>query len=85
VFLIVELLRLEAVVWESLVLKIEEILSREQDVMGESMDMLQGSCSQNTLKDKRLEHWSYRQKRNFIDRERLSRETHSRVWKMVTP
>jgi hypothetical protein len=48
---------------------------------GESTDKLKGSCSQNTLKNKRLEHWSYRQERNFIDRERLSKEMLSRVWK----
>jgi hypothetical protein len=41
--------------------------------------------SQNTLKNKRLEPWSYRQERNFIDRERLSRETHRRVWKPGAP
>jgi hypothetical protein len=44
--------------------------------MRESTDVLKGSCSQNTLKNKRLEPWSYRQERNFIGRERLSRETH---------
>jgi hypothetical protein len=36
--------------------------------MGKSMDELEGSCSQNTVKNKRLEHQSYRQNRNFIDR-----------------
>jgi hypothetical protein len=50
--------------------------------MGESTDTLKGLCSQNTLKNKRLEHRSYRQERNFIDRERLSRETNIRVWKL---
>jgi hypothetical protein len=55
------------------------------DVTGESTDALVGSCSQNTLKNKRLEHQSYRQERNFIDRERLNRETHSRVWNPVPP
>jgi hypothetical protein len=45
------------------------------------MDVLKGFCSQNTLKNKRLEHWSYRKKRNFIDRERLSGERHSGVRK----
>jgi hypothetical protein len=44
-----------------------------------------GFCSQNTLKDKRLEHRSYRQERNFIDRERLSREMHSGVQKLSDP
>jgi hypothetical protein len=39
------------------------------------MDRLEGSCSQNTLKNKRLEHLSYRQERNFIDREKLRRDT----------
>jgi hypothetical protein len=34
------------------------------------------------LKDERLEHQSFRQERNFIDRERLSRDTHSRVLKL---
>jgi hypothetical protein len=53
--------------------------------MGESTDMLEGSCSQNTLKNKRLEHQSYRQKRNFIDKESLSGEMHSRVWKPDIP
>jgi hypothetical protein len=53
--------------------------------MGESTDMLDGSCSQNTLKNKRLEHQSYRQKRNFIDKESLSGEMHSRVWKPDIP
>jgi hypothetical protein len=52
---------------------------------GESMDMLEGSCSQNILKNKRLGHQSYRQERNFIDRERLSGETHSRVQKLGAP
>jgi hypothetical protein len=49
--------------------------------MGESMDTLEGSCFQNTPKIKRLENRSYRQERNVIDRERLSGETHSGVWK----
>jgi hypothetical protein len=53
--------------------------------MGEFTDALEGSCSQNTLKNKRLEPWSYRQERNFIDRERQSRETASRVWKLGAP
>jgi hypothetical protein len=39
------------------------------------MDSLKGSCSQSTLKNERLEHWSYRQERNLIDRERLNRDT----------
>jgi hypothetical protein len=47
--------------------------------------MLDGSCSQNTLKSKRLEYHSYRQERNFIDRERLSGEMHSEVWKLGAP
>jgi hypothetical protein len=46
---------------------------------------LKGSCSQNTLRNKWLENKSYRQERNFIDRERLSRETHSRIWKWMLP
>jgi hypothetical protein len=33
--------------------------------------LLKGSCSQNTLKNKRLDHQSYR---NLIDKERLSRD-----------
>jgi hypothetical protein len=37
------------------------------------------------LKNKRLEHHSYKQKRNFIDRERLSGETHSGVQKLGAP
>jgi hypothetical protein len=49
--------------------------------MGEPMDTLMGSCSQNTLKNKRLEYQSYRQERKFMDRERLSGEMHRRVWK----
>jgi hypothetical protein len=57
-------------------------ISRARDVRGESMDALMGSCSQNTLKNERLEHQSYRQERNFIDRERLSGEMHSRVQKL---
>jgi hypothetical protein len=49
------------------------------------MDVLiMGSCSQNTLKNKRLENWSYRQERNFIDRESLSRKMHRGVWKLGT-
>jgi hypothetical protein len=39
----------------------------------------------NTLKNKRLEHWSYRQESNFIDRERLSGEMHSGVQKLGVP
>jgi hypothetical protein len=39
-----------------------------------------GSCSQNTLKNERLEHQSYR-----VDGERLSGETHSRVRKPGDP
>jgi hypothetical protein len=54
-------------------------MSQTQDVTGESMDALKDSCFQNTLKNKRLEPWSYRQERNFLDRERLSGETHGRV------
>jgi hypothetical protein len=42
---------------------------------GESTDLLEDSCSQNTLKNERLEHLRYRQERNFTDRERLSGET----------
>jgi hypothetical protein len=61
------------------------LLSWARDVMGESKDVLEGSCFQNTLKNKRLEHQSYRQKRNFIDRERLSRETDSRVQELGAP
>jgi hypothetical protein len=53
--------------------------------MGESTDTLEGSCSQNTLKIKRLKHRSYRQERNFIDRESLSRGMHSRVGKLGAP
>jgi hypothetical protein len=53
-------------------------------VMGESSGMLEGCCSQNTLKNKRLAHQSYRQKWNF-DRERLSRETHHGVQKLGAP
>jgi hypothetical protein len=53
--------------------------------MGKSMDMLEGSCSQNTLKNKSLEHQSYRQERNFIGRERLSGQMHSRVQKLGAP
>jgi hypothetical protein len=49
------------------------------------MDTLEGSCSQNTLKNKRLEHQSYRQERNFIDRERLSVGMHKGVWKTGAP
>jgi hypothetical protein len=54
-------------------------LSQARDATGESTDMLEGSCSQNILKNKRLEPWSYRQERDFIDRERLSGEAHSRA------
>jgi hypothetical protein len=46
---------------------------------GEYMDELMGSCFQNTFRNERLEHQSYRQERNFIDRERLSGEMHSKV------
>jgi hypothetical protein len=55
--------------------------------MGESADALMGSCTQNTLKNERLEHQSLRQerKKNFIDRERLSGDTYSRVWKLGAP
>jgi hypothetical protein len=53
--------------------------------MGESTDVLEGSCFQNTLKNKRLEHQSYKQKRNFIDRERLIGETNSGIWKPGAP
>jgi hypothetical protein len=60
-------------------------MSQVQDVMGESTDALMGSRSQNTLKNERLEHQSYRQERNFIDRERLSGEMHSRVQKLGAP
>jgi hypothetical protein len=60
-------------------------MSRAQDVTGKSIDTLEGSCSHNTLKNKRLEHLSYRQKRNFIGRERLSRQTHSGVQKLDDP
>jgi hypothetical protein len=49
------------------------------------MDTLIGSCSQNPLKNERLEHWSYRQERNFIVRESLSREMHNGVWKPGAP
>jgi hypothetical protein len=49
------------------------------------MDMPKGSCSQNTLKNVRLEHQSCRQERNFIDRDRLSEETHNRVQKPSDP
>jgi hypothetical protein len=50
----------------------------------ESTGALEGSCSQNTLKNRRLEHWNYRQE-NFIDRKRLSREMHSGVQKPGAP
>jgi hypothetical protein len=53
--------------------------------MGESTDMLKGSCSQSILNNKRLEHQNYMQERNFIDRERLNREIHSMVWKPGAP
>jgi hypothetical protein len=53
--------------------------------MEESSAALAGSCSQNTLKNKRLEHQSYRQERDFIGRAWLSRETHSGDWKPVSP
>jgi hypothetical protein len=46
---------------------------------------LMGSCSQSTLRNERLEHWSYRQERNFIDIERLSGEVHSGVQKLGAP
>jgi hypothetical protein len=46
--------------------------------------MSEGSCCL-TLKIKRSEQQGGSQERNFIDRERLSRETHSRVWKPGTP
>jgi hypothetical protein len=59
-------------------------LSQAQDVMGESKDTLKGSCSQNTLKNKSLEHQSNRQERNFTDRDRHT-ETHMGVWKMGAP
>jgi hypothetical protein len=48
--------------------------------MGESKDTLKGSCSQNTLKNKSLEHQSNRQERNFTDRDRHT-ETYMEVWK----
>jgi hypothetical protein len=60
------------------------VMSWAQDVTGEYTDALEHSCSQNSLKNKRLEHPSYRQKRNFIYKERLSRETH-RVRKPGVP
>jgi hypothetical protein len=60
-------------------------MSRAQDVTGESTDTLMGSCSQNTFKNERLEHHSYRKERNFIGRERLSEEMHSRVRKPGAP
>jgi hypothetical protein len=60
-------------------------LSQAQDVTGESTDMLEGSGSQNTPKNKRLEHQSYRQERNFIDRERLSGRMQSWVQKPGAP
>jgi hypothetical protein len=47
--------------------------------MGESTDALR------TLKNETLEHQSNRQERNFIDRERLNRKMHSRVWKQGCP
>jgi hypothetical protein len=53
--------------------------------MGESMDVLMGFCSHNTLKNEKLEHQSYKQKRNFIDREMLSGEMHSNVRNQVVP
>jgi hypothetical protein len=43
-------------------------MSRVRDVMGESTDMLMGSCSQNTLKNERLEHQSYRQETLLIEK-----------------
>jgi hypothetical protein len=53
--------------------------------MGESTDVLKGSCSQNTLKNKRLDQQSYRQERNFNDRERLRGERDRGVWKPGAP
>jgi hypothetical protein len=43
---------------------------------------VRGLLLSNTLKIKRLENQSYRKERNFIDRERLSREVYNRVWKL---
>jgi hypothetical protein len=37
------------------------------DVPGESMDVLMGSCSQNTLKNKRLSEVSLAQKTKYAD------------------
>jgi hypothetical protein len=60
-------------------------MSRARDVMGESTDAVMGSCSQNTLRNERLEHLSYRQKKNFTHRERQIGEMHSEVWKPRAP
>jgi hypothetical protein len=49
------------------------------------MDALMGSCSQNTLRNERQEHQSYRNERNFIDRERMRREMHSEDQKLGAP
>jgi hypothetical protein len=43
-------------------------MSWARDVTGESMDVLMDFCSQNTLRNERLEHMSYRQERNFTDK-----------------
>jgi hypothetical protein len=60
-------------------------MSWAQDIIGESTDVLKCSCSQNTFKNERLEHLSYRQERNFIDKDRQRGETHSMVWKPGAP
>jgi hypothetical protein len=46
---------------------------------------VRGLFLSNALKIKRSEHQGCRQERNFIDKERLSRETHSGVWKLGAP
>jgi hypothetical protein len=56
-----------------------KVIFRRKFVTGEFMYVLKGSCSQNTLKNERLEHQSNMQERNFIDRERLSGEMHGGV------
>jgi hypothetical protein len=62
-----------------------KVIFRRKFVTGEFMYVLKGSCSQNTLKNERLEHCGYRQEINFIDRERLSGETYSGVQKPGAP
>jgi hypothetical protein len=61
------------------------IVSWTWDNTGESTDALMDSCSQNTLRNERLEHRNYRQERNFIDTEWLSGEMHRWVQKLGAP